>query len=160
MPYFFAIFFGLKAKPKILLGVAKPLSMVLRPLVGLFFNGQCSKLPSFRLISNDTLYFRYKFELRRQGGNIEHFQSFKKAGETLKKLQGWKNLRKNYYFRRDSYLKVSKGHSLTWERILSVRRGARGSWEEAAVKRRCLKGLLFRSGENISGICRLPRAAQ
>jgi hypothetical protein len=81
MPDFFSLpFFSLKAKPKILLGVAKPFSMVLPPLVGLFFkNSQCLKLPACLLISNDTLYFTNKFELRRQGGNIEHFQSFKKA---------------------------------------------------------------------------------
>ena len=80
---FFIIFFSLKAKPKILLGVAKPFSMVLPPLVGLFLkNGRCSILPAHRLISNNTMYFINKFELRRQGGNIEHFQSFKKAGRT------------------------------------------------------------------------------
>ncbi len=82
MPDFFSpLFFSLKAKPKILLGAAKPFSMLLPPLVGLFLKkGQCSKLPACLLISNDTQYFIYKFELRPQEGNIEHFQSFKKAG--------------------------------------------------------------------------------
>jgi hypothetical protein len=84
MPDFFSpLFFSLKAKPKILLGVAKPFSMVLPLLVGLFLKkGRCSILPACRLISNDTLYFVYKFELRHQGDNIEHFLSFKKAGRT------------------------------------------------------------------------------
>ena len=81
--YFSPLFFSLKAKPKILLGVAKPFSMVLPLLVGLFLKkGQCSILPACRLISNDTLYFVYKFELRHQDDNIEHFLSFKKAGRT------------------------------------------------------------------------------
>jgi hypothetical protein len=83
MPDFFSLpFFSSKAKPKILLGAAKPFSMDLLPLVGLFLkNGQCSKLPACWLISNDTgtLYFMNKFELRHQGGNIEYFQCFKKA---------------------------------------------------------------------------------
>jgi hypothetical protein len=84
MPDFFSpLFFSIKAKPKILLGVAKPFSMVLPLLVGLFLKkGQCSTLPAHRLISNDTLYFIYKFELRHQGDNIEHLQSFKKAERT------------------------------------------------------------------------------
>ena len=34
--FFLPLFFSLKAKPKILLGVATPFSMVLPPLVGLF----------------------------------------------------------------------------------------------------------------------------
>ncbi len=89
MPDFISeLFFSLKAKPKILLGVAKPFSMVLPPLVGLFLkNGQCSTLPAHLLISNDTQYFIYKFELRPQGGNTEHFQSFKKAGRTPKSFR-------------------------------------------------------------------------
>ncbi len=84
MPDFFSPhFYSLKAKPKILLRGAKPFSMVLPPLVGLFLkNGRCSKLPACWLISNDTLYFIYKFALRRLGDNIDHFQSFKKAGRT------------------------------------------------------------------------------
>jgi hypothetical protein len=84
MPDFFSPhFFSLKAKPKILLGGAKPFIMVLPPLVGLFLkNGRCSKLLACRLISNDTLYFIYKFALRRLVDNIDHFQSFKKAGRT------------------------------------------------------------------------------
>jgi hypothetical protein len=84
MPDFFSpLFFCLKAKPKILLGVAKPFIMDLPLLVGDFLKkGQCSTLPAHRLISNNTLYFIYKFELRHQGDNIEHFQSFKKAGRT------------------------------------------------------------------------------
>ena len=94
MPDFFSpLFFCLKAKPKILLGVAKPFSMVLPLLVGLFFKkGRCSILPACRLISNDTLYFVYKFELRHQGDNIEHFQRFKKSRKDPWKLQGQKNL--------------------------------------------------------------------
>jgi hypothetical protein len=59
--------------------------MVLPLLVGLFLKkGRCSTLPPCRLISNDTLYFVYKFELRHQGDNIEHFLSFKKQKRPLK----------------------------------------------------------------------------
>ena len=84
MPDFFSpLCFSLKPKPKILLGVAKPFSMVLPLLVGLFFKkGRCSILPACRLISNDTLYFVDKFELRHQGDNIKHFLSIKKPGRT------------------------------------------------------------------------------
>jgi hypothetical protein len=84
MPDFFSShFFSSNAKPKVILRGAKPFSMVLPPLVGLFLkNGLCSKLPACRLISNDTLYFIYKFALRRLGDNIDHFQSFEKAGRT------------------------------------------------------------------------------
>ena len=104
MPDFFSpVFFCLKAKPKVLLGVTKLFSMVLPPLVGLFFKkGQCSKLPACLLISNDTQYFIYKFELRPQEGNIEHFQSFKKAVRPTERIWAKKivkkvsNIMKNY----------------------------------------------------------------
>ena len=91
MPYFFRNFFWLEGQTKNSTRGCKTIKHGFATPGRTFFkNGQCSKLPSFRLISNDTgtLYFIYEFELRRQGGNIEHFQSFKKAGETLKKLQG------------------------------------------------------------------------
>jgi hypothetical protein len=87
MPYFFRNFFLLQGQTKNSTRGCKTIKHdFATPGRTFFLNG--SKLPSFRLISNDTLYFIYKFELRCQGGNIEHFQSFKKAGETLKKLQG------------------------------------------------------------------------
>jgi hypothetical protein len=82
--FFSELFFSLKAKPKILLVVTKPFSMVLPPLVGLFF----FKWSVFEITRTSANFGRYpifyikKFELRRQGGNIEHFQSFKKAGRT------------------------------------------------------------------------------
>jgi hypothetical protein len=89
MSYFFHNFFLLEGQTKNSTRDCKTIKHdFATPGRTFFFNGQCSKLPSFRLISNNTLYFIYKFELRRQGGNIEYFQSFKKAGETLKKLQG------------------------------------------------------------------------
>ncbi len=102
MPDFFSpLFFSLKAKPKILLGVAKPSRMVLPLLAGLFLKkGHCSILPACRLISNVTLYFVYKFELRHQGDNIEHFLSFKKAGRTPKSFRAQKIWEKRYKLER------------------------------------------------------------
>ncbi len=88
MPYFFRNFFWLEGQTKNSTRGCKTIKHGFATPGRTFFqNGQCSKLPSFRLISNDTLNFIYKFELRRQGGNIEPFQNCKKAGETLKKLQ-------------------------------------------------------------------------
>ncbi len=88
MPDFFSpIIFSWRAELKILLGVAKPFSMVLPPLVGLFLKRcRCSKLPAHLLISNDSIFFIYKFKLWHSCGNIEHFQSFKKAERATERI--------------------------------------------------------------------------